>query len=66
MLVLSRKKDGKIIIQTKHGEIIEITVCDIDPYKTKLGFKAPDDCKITRFELIERSGLSVPEFFEKF
>lgn len=66
MLVLSRKKDGKIIIQTSHREIIEITVCEIEPYKIKLGFKAPEDCKITRHELIERSGLSIPEFFEKF
>jgi carbon storage regulator CsrA len=54
MLVLSRKKDEHI--QLKHkvtGEIIEVLVVDLRGDKVKLGFRASDDWKILRDELLE-------------
>lgn len=47
MLVLSRKKDEKIIIDDK----IEITIVEIDNGRVKLGIKAPHDIEIIREEL---------------
>lgn len=47
MLVLTRKKDEKIII----GDEIEITVVDIDGGKVRLGIKAPEAIDIYREEV---------------
>lgn len=47
MLVLSRKKDEKIIIDDR----IEITVVEVENGRVKLGFKAPENIEIVRGEL---------------
>jgi carbon storage regulator len=49
MLVLSRKKDEKIII----GDDIEITIVDIRGDTVKVGVSAPKEVKIFRGELLE-------------
>jgi carbon storage regulator len=49
MLVLSRKKDEKVMI----GEGIEITVIEIRGDSVKLGIAAPREVKIYRAELLE-------------
>ncbi len=47
MLVLTRKKDEKIIIDDR----IEITVVEIENGRVKLGFRAPENVEIVRGEL---------------
>ena len=57
MLILSRKKDEKIII----GDEIEISVVDIKGDQVKLGIKAPRDIKVYRQEVytaIQRENLA--------
>jgi len=49
MLVLTRKKDEKIII----GQDIEITVVGIDNGSVQLGISAPKKIEILRKELLE-------------
>ena len=49
MLILTRKKDEKIII----GEDIEITITDIEDGKVKLGIEAPKNIDIHRKEVYE-------------
>lgn len=49
MLILSRKKDEKLVI----GDSIEITVVDIRGDVVKLGINAPADVKIYRAELLD-------------
>jgi len=49
MLVLSRKRDQKIIINNN----IVITVIEIRGDKVRLGFEAPQDVKILREELVK-------------
>lgn len=49
MLVLTRKKDEKIII----GPDIEITVVGIDNGSVQLGISAPKKIEILRKELLE-------------
>ncbi len=49
MLILSRKKDEKIII----NDTIEVWVVDIKGDQVKLGIKAPRDVKVYRHEVFE-------------
>lgn len=49
MLVLSRKKDGSIII----GDDIVVTVVDIRGDRVKLGIQAPMDVSVHRQEVYE-------------
>lgn len=52
MLVLSRKKDEKIILRIEGHEDIELTVVRIDNLnKVRLGIDAPPDVTIIRSEL---------------
>ena len=53
MLVLSRKRDEKIIMTTPSGEKIVLTVIRIDRYRVRLGIDAPDEVTILRSELID-------------
>lgn len=53
MLVLSRKRDEKILLKTKNGEEIELTVVRIDGNKVRLGIEADSNVTILRSELIE-------------
>jgi carbon storage regulator len=52
MLVLSRKRDEKILLKTEQGEEIELTVVRIDNNKVRLGINASDSVTILRSELI--------------
>ncbi len=48
MLVLSRKKDEPIYIETTSGEVIRIIPVRIGPHAVRLGLEAPRDVKIHR------------------
>ena len=50
MLVLSRKKDERIMI----GESIEVTVVEIHGDRVKLGFVGPNEVPIHREEVFRR------------
>jgi carbon storage regulator len=50
MLVFSRREGEKVTI----GEDIQVTVLRIDEEQVRLGFTAPDEVKIHRFEVRER------------
>lgn len=52
MLVLSRKRDEKILLNV-NGEKIELTVVRIDANKVRLGIEASDSVTILRSELLE-------------
>lgn len=53
MLVLTRKKNEKIVIS--HGDVmIEVTVMEIRDGRVRLGLLAPPDVKICRHEVQER------------
>ena len=54
MLVLSRKKDEKILLKVNDTEEIELTVVRIDANKVRLGIKAGDTVTILRSELVKR------------
>ena len=53
MLVLSRKRDEKIVLRTEHGEQIELTVVRIDNNKVRLGIDAGKSVTILRSELVD-------------
>lgn len=53
MLVLSRKKDEKIILKTGEEEIV-LTVVRIDANKVRIGIKAGSEVIILREELINK------------
>lgn len=53
MLVLSRKRDEKILLKVNGGEKIELTVVRIDANKVRLGIEASDSVTILRSELLE-------------
>ena len=61
MLVLSRKRDEKIILQVGSGENqnnIELTVVRIDSNKVRLGFNANENVTIIRSELLDKKKTS--------
>lgn len=53
MLVLSRKRDEKILLQVGGKEMVELTVVRIDANKVRLGIQASNDVTILRKELVE-------------
>lgn len=53
MLVLSRKKDEKILLRSDDGEQIEITVVRIEAGKVRLGIQAGPEVTILRSELAD-------------
>lgn len=55
MLVLSRRRDEKVLIKVPgmEGEI-EITIVQIDQSRVRLGFMAPAEVTILRSELMEK------------
>jgi len=55
VLVLSRKKDEKILFRCGEHEDIELTVVRIDANKVRLGIKADDEVLVLRSELVEKS-----------
>ncbi len=54
MLVLSRKRDEKILLQVNENDRIELTVVRIDNNKVRLGIDADKNVTILRSELIDR------------
>ena len=60
MLVLSRKRDEKIVI----GENIVITVIEVRGDKVRLGIEAPSDVPVHRqevFDAIQRNAAAPPD-----
>ena len=57
MLVLSRKRDEKILLKLNDEESIELTVVRIDANKVRLGIKASPSVTILRSELLEESAV---------
>jgi carbon storage regulator CsrA len=55
MLVLSRKRDEKILLKLNDKECIELTVVRIDANKVRLGIQASDNITILRSELLEEA-----------
>lgn len=55
MLVLSRKKDERILLKLNENEEVELTVVRIDANKVRLGIEASNSVAILRSELIEKS-----------
>jgi carbon storage regulator CsrA len=53
VLVLSRKRDEKILLKVNDEEKIELTVVRIDANKVRLGIQASDSVTILRSELLE-------------
>lgn len=53
MLVLSRKKDEKILLKLNDQESIELTVVRIDANKVRLGIEASNNVTILRSELLD-------------
>jgi carbon storage regulator CsrA len=55
MLVLSRRRDEKILVKVPgvEGEI-EVTVVQIDASRVRLGFNAPESVTILRSELTRK------------
>lgn len=49
MLILSRKKDEKLMI----GQDVEVIILEIRGDQVKLGIKAPNDVKVYRMEVFE-------------
>lgn len=65
MLVLSRQRDEDVIITTKSGERIIVTIVDIRGDKVRLGFTADESVAIHRREVqeaIERENARYHEF----
>lgn len=52
MLVLSRKRDEKILLKIDNNEEIELTIVKIDANKVRLGISANKRVSILRSELI--------------
>lgn len=50
MLVLSRKKDEKIMI----GDDVVITIVEVRGDKVRVGIEAPRDIPVNRSEVVER------------
>lgn len=55
MLVLSRKRDEKILLTVNGQEEIELTVVRIDNNKVRLGINAGKNTTILRSELVEKN-----------
>ena len=53
MLVLSRKRDEKILLKVNEQDI-ELTVVRIDNNKVRLGIQAEKNVTILRSELVDR------------
>lgn len=54
MLVLSRRPGESIVITLPSGEVIRVTVVQIDRDKMRLSIDAPVDVRIMREELLPR------------
>jgi carbon storage regulator CsrA len=61
MLVLSRRRDEKVLVKVPGlEEEIEVTVVQIDASRVRLGFKAPESVTILREELRKKANEAKP------
>lgn len=51
MLILSRRRDEKVIIECPNGDMLEVMVVDIRGDKVRLGFAADEKYQIHRKEI---------------
>ena len=54
MLILTRRINEKIVIQTKSGEVIEVLPLGVSGSQIKIGVNAPRDTAIDREEIAQR------------
>lgn len=54
MLVLSRKRDEKIMLKLENEQEIELTIVRIDGNKVRIGIDAEENVAILRSELVEQ------------
>lgn len=54
MLILTRRINEKIVIQTKSGEVIEVLPLGVSGSQVKIGVNAPRDTAIDREEIAQR------------
>ena len=54
MLILTRRINEKIVIQTKSGETIEVLPLGVSGSQIKIGVNAPRDTAIDREEIAQR------------
>lgn len=54
MLILSRRKREKIVIQAPGGELIEVLIVDPRTDRVRVGVKAPEAYIVDREEIYER------------
>ena len=54
MLILTRRINEKIVIQTKSGEVIEVFPLGVNGSQVKIGVNAPRDTAIDREEIVQR------------
>ena len=54
MLVLSRQRNGQIVVLRNKQVVLTLTVADIRGDKVRLGFEAPNDFEIHRYEVYEQ------------
>ena len=61
MLVLSRKRGEKIVIELGGGKCVDITVLNISGSRVKLGFAGPTEAWIHRSEVKNESQSEVSQ-----
>ncbi len=62
MLVLSRRRDEKILVKVPGvDDAIEVTVVQIDNSRVRLGFNAPAEVTILRSELTQKDVNQEPD-----
>lgn len=54
MLILTRRINEKIVIQTKSGEVIEVLPLGVSGSQVKIGVNAPRGTAIDREEIAQR------------
>lgn len=54
MLILTRRCNEKIVIETKSGEVIEVFPLAFNGSQIKIGVNAPRDTAIDREEIAQR------------
>jgi carbon storage regulator len=54
VLILTRRINEKIVIQTKSGEVIEVFPLGVNGSQVKIGVNAPRDTAIDREEIAQR------------
>jgi len=57
MLVLTRRRDERIVLKIAENFEVVITVCDVDGNKVRIGVEAPSRVSVLREELIDRRAM---------